>query len=308
MSKTEEKPKEYNPKYWRLVGRYWHNHYRFVKSGGVGRYHFYETLRRFGSRTARQITENDISTWLREQQKNGVAVNTINNRFQLMKAVFKYANKESDVRYRLNYDPTERLKRLEGGNVRQFVLTPEKFERNYEYFKEKSPGFAVYYLALWETGRRPLEVSQYTWDYVKDIVIKGRRVRYFDVPASIVKCKVNDQVMISDRLWEEMSRLAIPQQGWVFKNAFGNRWTNWENHMLKLNKAFGVDAGWARDTRRGFVTRKALIEGYSPSKIMAVTGHRTMSMFQRYCIAQFQDKMDVVFGESPENVQISAQG
>ena len=66
------------------------------------------------------------------------------------------------------------MKRMPGGKVRTFLLTKEKFERNYKFFKSgrkwqnrkpnkhcgewetpPSPGFARFYLGLFETGRRP---------------------------------------------------------------------------------------------------------------------------------------------------------
>ena len=293
-----DKPKEvqrtYNPRLWRIIGRYWKNALRFKKSGKNERYHLLASLRRLGKRYAKEITRDDIVLWMNEQKLQGVAVNTINNRFGYFKAAYRHSCNEQDVRYNLGYDPVSGMQKLSGGNVRKFLLTPEKFERNYAHLKKTSPRFALYYLALWELGRRPEEVSFYEWDMVNERVVNGQTVQCFEVPGAITKTGDDDRAYFTPRLWGEMKNLGY-RHGIVFRNALGKRWSNWEHHTLKLRKAFGKDAGVVRDTRRGFVTRK-YDNGFSQFSIMKQTGHKTTATFQRYLVVDDSNQISVVLG------------
>jgi|GEM_PF-3947236 len=312
IKKPEKEPKTYNPKYWRIVGRYWVNHLKYQKSGNNERYHLMHSLKAFGRRYAKEIFREDIERWRNDMRQNGVAVNTINNRFAYLCRVYSYANSESNPAYRLSFDPTVGMQKMSGAKIRTFLLTPERFERNYATLRDgvrwngrkpnkhmpgfriaPSPRFALFYLALWETGRRPLEVSQYTWEMITELVIDGEVCRVFMVPGAITKTDEPQPVPISDRLWAEISRLGY-RQGYVFRNEDGERWRHWDRHIGKLKALYGDTAGWARDTRRGFVTRKCELEGCDPMHVRQCSGHRTESIFRRYRIGEMRNLIGVV--------------
>ena len=310
----KQPPKElpYNPKYWRIVGRYWYYHLRFKKSAKNERYNLLASLRSFGMRYAKEIYREEIEAW-RNKKKSSLEVNSINNQFAYLCRSYSYANSESNPRYRLNYNPTTGMGKLSGAKVRQFLLTPERFERNYAVLRDgmrwpgdkpnkhgtewryvPSPRFALLYLALWETGRRPVETSLYTWEMVTEYNIDGETVQAFLVPSEITKTEEPQPVPISERLWREMSQLGY-RTGLVFRNEDGNQWQHWKRHMEKLKALFGKhEAGWARDTRRGFVTRKTEVDGCDPAHVRQCTGHRTESVFRRYRIGQTANLFAVV--------------
>jgi hypothetical protein len=308
----EAAPKIYNPTYRRICRRYICNHLRWKKSGHNEIYHLAHSYRHFGSRAAREITRDDVEAWRQRMIRDGAAVNTANNRFAYLGAVYAWANSESKAGKRLGYDPTIGMEKLPGGNVRQFVLTSEKFERNYAFLRDgrrayegtrakhatpwavtPCPRFAMFYLALWETGRRPLEVSQYTWDMTHEQVIEGKTVHAISVPPAITKTDQGDTVFISDRLWSEIFQLGY-RTGYIFRNSKGGCWLNWERHKCKLERKFGADCGWIRDTRRGFITRKCEVEGHDPAHVRAISGHRTESAFRRYRILDIRNIAAVV--------------
>ncbi len=320
--KTEKEPEDFNPKYWRLVGRYWYYNLRFKKSGSNERFHLIHSLKRFGDKYAKDITREDVELWRQEMVKNGSSINSVNNRFAYLQAVYNWSNKESVSRMRIGCDPTTGLKKLPGGKVRTFVLTKEKFERNYEYLKfgerhfrgkpnkhctewrcPPDPRFALFYLALWETGRRPLEVSQYTWDMLTVMEIDGRQVRYISVPPELSKTNQYGVVIISDRLWGEISQLAY-RHGYIFRNHIGNRWQHWGRHKNKLERKFGPDCGWIRDTRRGFVTHKTEVQGFDPVHVRAQSGHKTESIFNRYRIGTLRNQASIM---DPQSIDITSQ-
>ena len=297
--KPEEEP-EYNPRFWRILGRYWYNHLRFKKTAKSEKFHLIHSLRKFGKMYAKDIEAGDINKWI-ERMKVDSQINPINNRLSNLKAVFNYANSEEKEKYNLNYNPTKKIKKLKGGNVRRFLLTPEIFERNYQYLKTKSPEFSLFYLALWETGRRPLEAGLYSWDMYS-----------FDeqgvyIPKVITKTDEDDFLPFSDRLASELMKIpTFLRTGYMFKNTIGTPLicmidgklrNNCYYHMKKLRNKFGNDVGWARDTRRGFVTRKAEDEGFNFNEIMLVTGHKTFSTVKRYSIGKKTTKRRVVSGK-----------
>ncbi len=290
----------YRPKFWRLVGRYWYNHLRYKKSGANDRYHLIHSLKKFGSRYADTIEPGDVTKWLKSM-KTAAETNTINRRLSYMQAVFSYAN-DQEQNKAINYNPVRRIKKLKGGNVRSFLLTPEKFEANYSYLSEMAPKYALFYLALWSTGRRPMEVSLYTWDMYD---IKQRGV---NVPPSISKTDEYDFLPFSERLHDELMQSA-KQTGLLFPNNLGNPWiyltsdnkprNNNYRYMKMLREKFGNSAvGVARDARRGFVTRKTS-EGHKIENIMLNTGHTTYSTIKRYKIPDTQKKRDVIASDTP---------
>jgi len=323
--KLFEKPEEkriYDPTFRRIARRYFCNRLRTKRSGMNERYHLIHSYRHFGPRLAREITRDDVEAWRQHMVRAGASINTVNNRFAYLGAVYAWANSESRQDRRLNWDPTTGMKKLPGGAVRHFLLTPAKFERNYSFLRDGQlakegtmakhstqwsstpcPRFALFYLALWETGRRPEEVSFYAWEMKQELEIDGRQVRAFFVPPAIAKTDEPDIVPVSERLWAEMMQLGY-RSGLVFRNQNGDRWQHWERHKAKLERRFGADCGWIRDTRRGFVTRKCEVEGYDPAHVRAISGHRTNSIFERYRIGNLRNIFRVVDNASPNQTQM----
>lgn len=305
----EEAPKDY--KFWRLIGRYWYYHLRFQRSGRNERYHLMHSLKKFGYKYAKSITREDVELWRQEMVKNGSSINAVNNRYAYLKAVYSWSNNESTAEMRIGCDPTRGLEKLPGGRIRTFVLTREKFERNYQYLKtgekylEKpnkhcspykvppTPRFALFYLALWETGRRPIEVSRYTWEMCNEINVDGRVIHRIAVPPELNKNDRFNNVVISDRLWREISQLGY-RHGLIFRNQEGNRWKHWSRHKRKLEKKFGQDCGWIRDCRRGMITHKVETCGRDPMHVQMQSGHSTKSVFERYRIGDLRNQAAVM--------------
>lgn len=309
--------KEYSPTYGRLVARYWYYHLRFKRCAKDDRYHLLASLRHFGKKDALSITREDIVLWREQLRSAGTAVATINRRFAYLRCVFNWAASESTPHYRFMYNPTNGMHRLSGENIRTFVLTQEQFEKNYFFFlnglpwKERptkhhshfkhlpDPLFAQFYLALWETSRRPLEVAQYTWEMITTLQIPApsgviRSVRVINVPPQLIgKTDEFDTVVISDRLWKVIS-VTLDRSGLLFKNSRGNQWTHWSAQQNRLYSVFGDKCGVIRDCRRGSITHSVEVEGHDPIHVKMQSGHKTNSMFERYRIGKMIHVIDVV--------------
>lgn len=68
-------------------------------------------------------------------------------------------------------------------------------------------------------------------------------------------------------------------------------------HFHKACEAAGVHGLWIHDTRRSFITRK-LAEGWDYKRIMLITGHKSLYVFNRYNQPSFEDLRAVVSGRS----------
>ena len=253
-----------------------------------------------------------------------MAINTINNRLSYMKAVFSCALKESRKERRILHNPAAVVKKLSGGNERTYLLTPAKFERFYKFFCENEitvkikssvrilkpdVEFAKFYLALWTTGRRPLEVSSYTWSML-DIEEQG-----IDIPATITKTEKNDWIPVSDRLFAVLMETPVEERtGYLFKNSRGNPWY-WMSdsgclrngcrvHMNRLKVKY-PNAGWVRDNRGGFLTRNA--ERMDLETLMACSGHVDVRSAMRYVKKRRGKMRELVNSDSPPPVTNQSQ-
>lgn len=316
LDNEPEIKKEYAPTYARLVARYWYYHLRFQGCANDDRYHLLPSLVYLGKKLAKDISREDIVLWREKLKAEGYSIATINRRYAYLKRVFSWAAEESSPQYQFTYNPTIGLHKLSGENIRTFVLTQEQFEKNYNLFKNgllwkerptkhhsnyrhlPDPLFAKFYLALWETSRRPLEVSQYTWEMVTTLQVPDKNgipkpVRVIQVPPSLIgKTNEYDTVVISDRLWIEVSA-TLDRTGLIFKNRAGTAWKKWGNQQNRLNDTFKGKGGVIRDCRRGSITHSVEVEGHDPMHVKMQSGHKTNSMFERYRIGKLTHVVDV---------------
>jgi hypothetical protein len=70
FDKPDAAHKKYNPKYWRLVARYWYYHLKHTKSGQNDKYHLIPSLKQFGRQYALDIQPSHITQWLEGQYGN----------------------------------------------------------------------------------------------------------------------------------------------------------------------------------------------------------------------------------------------
>ena len=293
-----EKPKEapvYRPTYYELFCRYWLYHLRAKKTAHSIFSDIKPSLIRFGARYFDEIDRADIEQWRQEMERQKYSKAMIRNRIQYIKAIFNYAKKETKAAYRIAYNPAEGLN-LKSGDERKFCLTPEKFERNYNYLKngdedegyKGNPDFAFFYLGAWECFRRPEEVAGYRLEYI------DWDTRIMNVPGDIAKTENDDAFPFTDRLWAQIAARYQPgDTGLVFRNRNGNPWlyhssgtkhtliNNTKRHMLRVKEKFGRDAGWFRDTRGGGITDMFRLD-VDAKVIMGLSGHHDIRSVMRY--------------------------
>lgn len=293
----------YRPKVWRVLARYWYHHLRF-KSGPTERSNkslIRKLLKKFGSKFWDELSKESVESWFQTLISEGYAVNSVNSvRAPLMAAYQHCHSVAKPVRTHvpkpvegktLPSNPMEFVTKVPGGKIRQFLLSENVFERNYKWLKAYYPGFSVFYLAIWMLGRRPLELSEYKWEMIQSHIIEGQTVHCFSVPPEIAKTETPDLVPIPERLWQ-----AIFAQGWrtgyVFRNSANGQWKHWFQQIASLRRVY-PDCGVFRDGRRGFSSYQVNELGKSRSDVKAMTGHKSDSSFDRYCIGSLKNKLHV---------------
>jgi len=194
----EKKKEKYNPKFWRLVGRYWWFHLRFQRSGKIERVRINLIVKRWGHRFATQIGSDEVELWI-NKSKLTREVSTVNRMLAYFSAVYNYSKNETRRERRIVENPAQGIKKLKGEKVRKYLLDQITFER---CLRAASPAFKPLWLAAWETGRRPEELKSLTWDMV------DLERRLFLIPAHITKTDQDAMVPISDRLFNELVKIA----------------------------------------------------------------------------------------------------
>jgi hypothetical protein len=306
MKKEEPEKKPYKPKVWRLLARLWWFNLRF-KTKGVSS-QIRPGLKKFGHLYFDELKISDLTLWANEMRAEGKEIATVNLYIDIVKQAYTAAFpgprcQESDDKKHIPKNPIVAYKRIPGANVRTELLTKDKFEEGYSWLKVNNPALGTFYLGLWESGRRPYELRQYSWEFIQTVEVEGVTVHFFNVPPSITKTDAFDTVIISPRLWA-----TINQQAWrtgpVFRNPSGEKWwleNEWNRpqHFPAMRVALGPGAAgrWVRDCRRGFVTHKTEIEHCPPNHVMSSSGHHTMQIFNRYRIGQLQNKVAVMHPE-----------
>ncbi|CAK0768603.1 Tyr recombinase domain-containing protein [Gammaproteobacteria bacterium] len=288
--------KRYDPKFWRIAGRYWKYHLSLQKSAKVERYKIVSLLKKWGRTPASRIDANDVILWMEELKNDGYQINAINNRFAYFHAIIHWALRESQVDKRLDANPILNVKALRGGKVRKKKKVSGQFERELEAAR---PCFRPLYFAAWESGCRPEELFGLEWENV------DMEERLFIFPADHIKTFEDRVVPISDMLFDVVKDLHVKRKNpIVFPNNEGRRYTRqgirWD--MAIIRRAIGDADIWFRDTRKEFVSRKISKEKIPIPDVMAVTGHKTYSTIKRYCLDKIDDMRRVVGASQHPNV------
>jgi len=286
-----------------VLDKFWNEYFYEKKSAPQAEATYRYLKKKWESQDASQFNDKDLGDWVKEMKIKGnvvlieeekdkkeedkkakpLAVNTINNRVQFLQQAFRY-----------NKIPFPDWKNLPNGNIRGFYLNKFLFERNYLFLaNHKDPGskqYSKYYLALWETIRRPKEVAQYL---ISDV---DQYRKCIQVRAEISKTGKTDLVAISDRLWEIIEpELSRGSGELLFPNLKGGPWIkgrciNYQKHVEKLTEKFGESGGWCRDCRRGSASYRVDELEVAASDVKDQAGWRTWSSFDRYHIGTLASK------------------
>jgi len=191
-----------------------------------------------------------------------------------------------------------RVKLYKPDNARERVLT----EGEYPQLLSVSPvHLRRIIICAYETGMRSREIQYLTWPRMDlkagFIRLEGKNTKTGEgraVPISSVLREVLEDIRKETR----ESKIA-PIDGRVFTWKGKPMTEGWKTAFKTACRKAKLEGLHFHDLRHTFVTRKVR-EGWDYKRIMAITGHKTFAVFQRYNNPSEDDIKAVVLADPPK--------
>jgi len=231
--------------------------------------------RTFALDRAVEITTDRIKKYIRSGQREGSANASINRELSALKRMFKLAV-ESD---RLRFAP--HVPMLEENNARQGFVDHSVFLTVREHLPAylKDP-ITFLYLSGWRLG----EMRELEW---RDVDLAGKAVR---LRPEISKNKDGRVLPLSGELLEIIERAKAQRRldcSYVF-HLDGDQVGDFKRSWATACRKAGVGKVLVHDLRRTAV--RNMVRAGIPDRIaMALSGHKTRSVFDRYNIVSEED-------------------
>jgi integrase len=230
----------------------------------------------FGRLRATALTAEAVDQYMEKRLTDGDAEASINRVTQLLKQGFVLAEL-----------PAPRIRRLdESGNVRRGFFSESEIRR---VMANLPSALADFTLFAWLTGMRKSEIASLRWEDVDGDCIRLRaenakngNARLIPLEGELSKLmarrKVARQVKVNGNP-VMLSALIFHREGEPIRE-FRKSWAT-ACKKAGINRLF-------HDLRRS-ACRNMLAAGVSQVTAMALSGHKTDSMFRRYCIVSETD-------------------
>ena len=260
--------------------------------------HFGENAR------ALDITADRIATYAETCQKQGLSNASINRETACLRHMFNLMVKAG----RLSRDNVPSVPRLEEAPARRGFLEPADFAQLRDalpaYLREPA---SFLYLTGWRKGamRTLMWMRDLDLELDEDGTPDGGTVT---LQAENSKNKRSSTLPVKGELLEVIRRAResrIPECPYVFHQD-GTPIGDFRKAWRKACKAIGFDGLLVHDMRRS-CARNLVRSGVSERVAMAVTGHRTRSMFDRYNIVAESD-LEAAMARVSEYVNEQANG
>lgn len=230
----------------------------------------------FGGQVASQLTAAAVETYQTKRQKNGDAAASVNRTLEVVKRAYSLAG-----------IAPPRITKLEENNTRQGFFTRPDFDRVLEHLPENLRDFV-----LWSflTGMRRSESKSLCWSCVTDNVIR--------LPGVDAKTKKPRTIVCVGELGELLERRkqvrtvilpsgAVMAATHIFHHN-GQRVGEFRKSWATACRLAGCPEKLFHDLRRSGV-RNLIRAGVAQNVAMKISGHRTISVFNRYDICNEED-------------------
>jgi integrase len=239
----------------------------------------------FGNKQARNVTTQDIRSYVLQRQRSGASNATINRELSLLKRTFRLAMRATPPK--LSAMPN--ITKLAEDNARQGFLTPDEFQRLRNAITSHSLQALV--TIAYETGMRRGELLHLKH---RSVDLEYRELR---LTAANTKNKTARIIPLSTEAAMLLTFVVNhpDHDEYVFVNERRQPYTNlnpawnaackeaglWDEKAKKPTKLF-------HDLRRTAV-RNFVRRGVAERVAMAISGHKTRSIFDRYNIVSGED-------------------
>jgi integrase len=227
-------------------------------------------------------------------QGRPISETTVDRSLEVLRHMLRIAEEEGIL------EKFPRVKLYKPDNSRERVLSEEE----YQWLLAVSPvHLRRIILCAYETGMRSGEIQGLTWNKVDLkaglIRLEGKDTKTGEgrnVPISPILREIMED--IRKELREEK---VTPIDGRVFTWKGKPMTEGWKTAFKTACRKAGLMDLHFHDLRHTFVTRKVR-EGWDYKRIMAITGHKTFAVFQRYNNPSEEDIKEVVLVAPPRKV------
>lgn len=190
------------------------------------------------------------------------------------------------------------VKLYKENNARDRALSEEEYQR---LLSVAAPHLRSLIICAYETGMRAGEIISLTWDKV------DTKTGFLRLAAMDTKTNEKRAIPISPLLQEALDEIRKAQRDGKITPIGGHVFTwqgsslnrqGWKRSWATACRKAGLDGLHFHDLRHTFVTRKVR-EGWDYKRIMAITGHKTFAVFQRYNNPTEDDLKAVVHSTPP---------
>ncbi len=250
------------------------------------RSHLKPVRKRFGGIKAVALSAAQVERFARDQLAAGKARATVNRQVGALKQALNLARKQRRLR-EIPYIP-----RLHEDNARQGFFERADFERVAKHLPEPVDDIARFgYLTGWRKG----EILPLRWEQVdregREIRLatsKNRRGRVLPIDGELAELLL--------RRWRRREFTTSDNTSHLSEYVFhrrGRPLVDFRKVWVTACDAAGVPGKLFHDLRRT-AARDMVRSGVPEAVAMAITGHRTRSMFQRYNITSGDDMRDAL--------------
>ena len=248
-------------------------------------------LPHFGERLLKDITPAMVESYkqkrLADTNYKGSTTKPaaiVNREMACLKTIFSKGVKNGKA----ERNPTHGVKLLKENNVRDRVLSSDEYVL---LLTHSAPYLKPIIKLAYHTGMRLGEILGLTWGQV-------------DLKEGFIKlapedCKTNEGrlVPLAGELVEMFKTMPRGLPGVLVFLREGKPITSIREAFQAARRKAGLDGFNFHDLRHTFINNRRL-EGHDYFRIMAATGHKTMSVFKRYN-AVSRDELKALVGENP---------
>lgn len=252
----------------------------------------------FGAKNIYSLSLWDIEKYKAERKKQRRKPETINKELGAIRRMFNLALRGA-LRVKVGKNPVQGLQLLKVPKLKPRTYKEWEFQALY---KAASPHFRPILLCAYMTGMRRSEIASLKW---KDVDIE---VGYIHMIES--KNNESRSIPVAGALHETL--LAMNESAtneYVFAGPDGRPYTSatsWKRAWSTALKKSGIEKGRFHDFRHTFVSSLIVNEKEDFATVMALSGHKDISMLKRYSHTQEEAKKKAItkleqrLGESME--------
>jgi len=240
----------------------------------------------FGGKNIYTLTLWELDKYKSARKKQGRKPETINKELGAIRRMFNLA-RQGALSLRIGKNPVEGVKLVKVPKNKPRTYQPCEFRALYE---AASHHFKPILLCAYMTGMRRSEISRLKW---KDVDFEDGTIYIAetknDEPRTIPMSQalLNTLVNIKD----------TADSDFVFTTPEGKPYTSlsaWKRAWSTALKKSGIENGRFHDLRHTFVSNLIVNEKEDFATVMALSGHKDISMLKRYSHTQEEAKKDAI--------------